>query len=282
MAITAYCKKCGHDVPLGDTCEHCGAKLTRTSARVAWCVEHMPVKDWISWNSVMRILLPLLVVVLVLILLLEGIAGGAAAVEAMLRNGLIISLLGLLLLAVALILLVLMLQGTDWLDCVVDSKGLHISCYLPNPTPLKLLMRLRSPAQMHEIDPADEIPMVLVSQQDLTWKDIARVQLWNDKNLILFYAPTWWMRLALPCTPFTYEDTMAYIQDKLGRKKNVILPEELVAPPKPKEPRPARRKEPPAEQLSFADIPPLEDEPAPAPPEETLLPAEESEPQDDL
>lgn len=255
MALTAYCRKCGKDVPVGDTCENCGAKLTKASARAAWCVEHTPVKDWISWNSVMRILLPVVATVLVLILLLEGVAGGAEGIELLLRNGLIISLMGLLLLVTAAVLLLLILQGDDWLDCIVDSKGVHVSCYLPHPTPLKLLVRMQSTAKMQEIDPADEIPMVLISQQDLAWKDIDRVQLWNDKNMILFYAPVWWMRLALPCTPFTYEDSMSMIRDKLGRKKNVVLPAELVAPPKPREPKAPRHKEPAAEQLSFADIP---------------------------
>lgn len=269
MAITSYCKKCGRDVPVGDICENCGAKLLKSSARVAWCVEHAPVKDWISWNSAMRILLPLLVVVLGMILVLEGIAGGTAAVEALLRNGLVISLLGLLLMVTVVLLLVLILQGDDWLDCIVDSKGVHVSCYLPYPTPLKLMMRLRSPAQMQQMDPEDEIPMVLISQQDLAWKDIARVQLWPEKNLILFYAPVWWMRLALPCTPFTYEDSMDFIREKLGRKKTVALPAELVAPPKAKEPKPARAKEPKAEQLSFADVPsPAEETTPPAPVEQ--------------
>ena len=86
-------------------------------------------------------------------------------------------------------------------------------------------------------------------------EDIARVQLWPDKTLILFYAPSWWMRLALPCTPFTYEDSMAMIREKLGRKKTVVLPAELIAPPKVKEPKAAKAKETKTEQLSFADVP---------------------------
>ena len=252
MAITSYCKKCGQDVPVGDICENCGAKLAKSAARAAWCVEHAPVKDWISWNGAMRILLPLVVLVLALILVLEAAAGGAEAVELLLRSGLIISLLGLLLMVAAVLLLVFILQGEDWLDCVVDSRGVHVSCYLPNPTPLKLMLRLRSPALMQEADPEDEIPTVLISRQEIAWKDVARIQLWPDKNLLLFYAPAWWMRLALPCTPFTYEDSMEYIRDKLGRKKNVILPPELIAPPKPKAVRP---KEPAVQQLTFADVP---------------------------
>ena len=77
MPMTCYCKKCGRDVPVGDTCAHCGAKLARSSARVAWCVEHAPVRDWMCWNAVMRILLPVAAMALLLTLLLEGLIGGA-------------------------------------------------------------------------------------------------------------------------------------------------------------------------------------------------------------
>ena len=260
MPMTCYCKKCGRDVPVGDTCASCGAKLARSSARVAWCVEHVPVRDWMCWNAVMRILLPVAALALVLMMLLEGLTGGAEGIEMLLRSGLPQALALLLVTVTAAVLLVFILQGEDWLDCVVDSRGVHVSCYLPNPTPLKLALRLRSPRLMQQADPADEVPTVLLSQQELAWKDVARVQLWPEKTLILFYAPTWWMRLALPCTPFTYEDSMVFIRDKLGRKKTVRLPAELTALPKPKEPKSARKEQ----QLSFADVAPAP-EPAPTP-----------------
>ena len=273
MPMTCYCKKCGRDVPVADTCAHCGAKLARSSARVAWCVEHAPVRDWMCWNAVMRILLPVAAMALLLTLLLEGLIGGAEGVETLLRSGLTQALALLLVTVTAAVLLIFILQGEDWLDCVVDSKGIHVSCYLPNPTPLKLALRLRSPRLMQQADPADEVPTVLLSQQDLAWKDVARVQLWPEKTLILFYAPAWWMRLALPCTPFTYEDSMAFIRDKLGRKKTVRLPGELTAPPKPKEPRPARKEQ----QLSFADVTPA---PEPAPAAEPVPDPQAEQPED--
>ena len=152
MPMTCYCKKCGRDVPVGDTCAHCGAKLARSSARVAWCVEHAPVRDWMCWNAVMRILLPVAALALLLTLLLEGLIGGAEGVETLLRSGLTQALALLLVTVTAAVLLIFILQGEDWLDCVVDSKGIHVSCYLPNPTPLKLMLRLRSPRLMQQLD----------------------------------------------------------------------------------------------------------------------------------
>ena len=260
MPITAYCKKCARDVPPGDVCPHCGGKLAKSALRVAWCADHTPVRDWMSWNAVMRLVLPVLLAVLALILLLEGLAGGLEGIAALLRGGLLFSLLGLLALTAAGLLLAFILQGDDLQDCVVDGRGVHIQQYLPEPTALKLMLRLKSPRLLERYDPTEGI--LLIGQKELLWKDIARVQLWPEKTLILLYAPAWWMRLALPCTPFTYEDCLTFIQEKLGRKKGVMLPAELVAPPAPK---PAKAAPIKTQQLSMADIPPAVEPPAPSP-----------------
>ncbi len=260
MPITAYCKKCARDVPPGDVCPHCGGKLPKSALRVAWCADHTPVRDWMNWNAVMRLVLPVLLAVLVLILALEGLAGGLEGIAALLRGGLLFSLLGLLALTAAGLLLAFILQGDDLQDCVVDGRGIHIQQYLPEPTTLKLLLRLKSPRLLEGYDPTEGI--LLIGQKELAWKDIARVQLWPEKTLILLYAPAWWMRLALPCTPFNYEDCLTFIQEKLGRKKGVMLPAELAAPPAPK---PAKAAPVKAQQLSMADIPPAAEPPAPSP-----------------
>ena len=139
MPITAYCKKCARDVPPGDLCPHCGGKLAKSALRVAWCADHTPVRDWMSWNAVMRLVLPVLLAVLALILLLEGLAGGLEGIAALLRGGLLFSLLGLLALTAAGLLVAFILPGDDLPACVVDRRSTHIQQYLPEPTALKLL-----------------------------------------------------------------------------------------------------------------------------------------------
>jgi len=251
MPLTSYCKKCAADVPVGDRCPNCGSKLAANTVRLAWCVDHTPVKDWMSWNAVMRIVLPLTAVLIMLMLVLEMAVGGLAGVERMLSGGAVMAVLGVMCLGVAVILLALILQGDDVLDCVMDSKGLHVMQYLPEPTALKLLLRLKSPQMMQYV--SAQVPMLLISQRDIAWKDVARIQLWPEKTLLLVYAPVWWLRLPLPCTPFTWEDALDMVREKLGRKKGVQLPEALIAPPKPKMPKaPRAQKE---KQLTMADLP---------------------------
>ena len=255
MPLTSYCKKCSRDVPVGERCPHCGSKLPANTVRLAWCVDHVPLRDWMSWNAVMRIALPVLLLALALAVRLEGVTGGVAGIEAILREGLPLSLLGVAIFGAAVLLLLFILQGDDILDCVVDNKGFHVQQYLPEPTPLKLLARLKSPALMDRV--TEENPMLLLSQREIAWKDIARVQLWPEKTLLLLYAPRWWLRLAVPCTPFTWEDALNMVSDKLGRKKAVQLPRELIAPPKSKATK--------ARQLSIEDIPVAREETAEQP-----------------
>ena len=258
LPLTSYCKKCGQDVPVSSFCPNCRSKLAANTVRLAWCVEHHPVRDWMCWNAVMRLLLPVLGATIVLVILLEAVFGGLNGVAMLLSGGLLVSLAGIMGMVLALMLLVFILQGDDLLDCIIDSRGIHVQQYLPNPTAMKLLLRGKSPRLM-----AGSEEVLLLSSREIAWKDIQRVQLWPEKDMILFYAPKWWMRVSLPCSPFTWEDALSFIRDKIGKKKAVILPEECrqSAPAKAKSAPPTR-----SHQLTFdevaAEFGGQEDEPA--------------------
>ena len=226
MARTAYCKHCGKEVEAGEVCPECGTRLGKNAAHAAWCIERTPVKDWMYWNSVMRILLPGALAILILVLLLEGISGGAEALEKMLSSAFPAVLGVLMLTTVAVVFAVLLLRGKELSDFVIDNRGVHETRYLPNPTPLKLMLRMKAPG-LPEGDGGTRV--VKLSEYHIAWKDVGRVQLWPEKCTVLFYAPVWWLRIPVICTPFTWEDTMEYIREKLGKKKKVRLPQSLRA-----------------------------------------------------
>lgn len=253
MALTCYCKKCKADVPVGDFCPQCGKALLPSSRRVVWCIPHQPVKDWLCWNASARLVLPVWLLVYLLVLTLEGAAGGLPAVEALLGSGLTQGFVWMLVIYLLGLLLVLLLQGEDLKDCVVDSKGLHVQTWLPNPTPLKLLLRGKSPRLMKTLtEPNAILPL---NQADIPYKDMARIQLWPEKLLILVYSPSRWLRLTLYCTPFSYGECLHFLRDKVGKKKNLLLPPELVAPPTPRKPKAPKAAapvtEPAADMASF-------------------------------
>ena len=227
MARTAYCKRCGKEVEAGEMCPFCGTRLGKNAVHAAWCVERNPVKDWMYWNSVMRLLLPGALAILVLVLLLELVFGGIGAVEKMISSAFLPVLGVLLAAALAGVFAVLLLRGKELSDFVVDSRGIHETRYLPDPTPLKLMLRMKRPEMPGE---GGDARVIKLSERQIAWKDVSRVQLWPEKCMVLFYAPAWWLRIPVICTPFTWDDTMDYIREKLGRKKKVRLPKSLEAP----------------------------------------------------
>ncbi len=269
MPRTSYCKKCSLDVPVGDRCPNCGGKLAANTVRLTWCVDHTPVRDWMCWNAVMRLVLPVMGLTFTLAFLLELILPGSAGLSTAM-GGVLFCMGCLLGLMLAVLLLVFILQGDDLLDCVIDSRGVHVQRYLQNPTPMKLLLRGRSPRMM---DGLGDEPFLLVSQTEIAWKDVRRVQLWPEKCTILFYgAPVWWMRLSLPCTPFTWGESLEMIREKIGRKKSLLLPPECRQDPPPKGSTLRGRKE---QQLSIDDLPPMPIPEEEVPPEWQDTPAEQ-------
>lgn len=272
MARTAYCKKCGKEVEPGEICPLCGTRLGKNSAHAAWCVERTPVRDWMYWNSVMRVLLPGGLAILVLVLALEGISGGMEAVEKMISSGFPAVLAILLATAAAVVFAVLLMQGKELSDFVVDSRGIHETRYLPDPTPLKMLTRMKAPRI-----PEEGVKVIKIGERHLAWKDVERVQLWPEKCMVLFYAPGWWLRIPVACTPFSWEDVMDYIREKLGKKKKVRIPDFLR---EESSGRPARQREvysAPApevmgEQISMEEMSEPAENPAEDTPEMEQLP----------
>ncbi|MBQ9324355.1 MAG: hypothetical protein IJ246_01155 [Clostridia bacterium] len=233
MAVTYYCKHCKKDVPAGESCPHCGEKLSASSAHLRWSILRHPLGDWFSWNRFLRLLIPVFLLVLLLALITEGIGGGLYGIEALLRSG-FMQTLGLLFLLLCLLIgLFLLLRGNELLDCTVDSRGIHIATFVPSPTALSLLLRGKSPKMLQNVKKEGEEAIPCVEERKISWNEIRRVQVWSEKSTILFYAPSYLLRLPLPCTPYSFPDTLDMIRDRLGKKKQVILPRSLrPVPPK--------------------------------------------------
>jgi hypothetical protein len=165
-------------------------------------------------------------------------------VEQLLVSGFPVVLLVLLGTILVLALAALILQGKELTDYVVDNRGIHETHYLPDPTPLRLIARLKSPALMKEAGRDGRTAVLKLSEKHLAWKDVARVQLWPEKCMILYYAPAWWLRIAVVCTPFSWEDAMGLTREKLGKKRKIQLPPSLVIPAEAKIRKPGTQARP--------------------------------------
>jgi len=105
--------------------------MAKTGYGKTWEVPHMPAKDWMCWNAVLRLTLPVMAAVLVMILALQGLSAGTQGVEDMLKGPLLMVLTGLLAMFLPILWLVFLLQGEDVLVCTVDNQGVHVRGMLP-------------------------------------------------------------------------------------------------------------------------------------------------------
>lgn len=224
MPLVQYCKKCKTEVPLGESCAFCGGKLTKNGEMLSFGMVHVPVRDWFCWNNLLRIALPILGGVTVLALLFELMAGGTKAVEKLLRDG----FLGTMLVVLGAMLLVfyvlLRLQGGERIHYVLDKQGVHAWTYLQEANPIQLYTRLLTPEAMEKLSQDDHaLPdLTLIRYQTIAWHDIHRVRLWRENAVLLLYRPSWWQAMYVNCPIEEWEAVEKMLRQKLKPRKEVV------------------------------------------------------------
>lgn len=216
MPWTNVCKKCKAETPCGETCAHCGAKLTKTGERLATICPHVPVRDWFCWNRALRVALPVYVLVFLLFVLLEACTRGEAGVRRLFAEGFASVMLGLLALLALLVLGVLLLQGPEVIRTTLGKDGAEQLVYLRKPTPLRLLARGTSVGGIAALQSEGEpLPgYTLVQRRTLRWADVKRVGEWPERRILLLYCPAWWLGLHCAFPAQEYEEARDYIRKK--------------------------------------------------------------------
>ena len=225
MPLHNYCKKCKAEVPVGENCPRCGNHLTKTGEHLSFQVRRLPVKDWFAWNGMLRVVLPVIGVILLATILLEAITEGAAGVSDVFVHGFFWTLMSTLGVLLAFTLLLLWLQGEEEVCYILDAKGVQAWIYLRNASALRLYARLTTPAAVLALQ--TEMPCVvqggltLVRKTELPWAVVKCVRLWPETGTVLLYRPAWWQALYIRCGEAEYDESVAFIRKKLGRKKGV-------------------------------------------------------------
>lgn len=229
MPKTITCKKCGCEAPVCSQCPQCASKLNPNQAHLLWHKRRIPALDWMCWNVVARIVLSVALLILALLALSALLTGDAQELERLVLE--VMPPMALALAAIgAAVLFVLALRGSETMECVVDNKGVTLRVYQINETRSKLLYRRgRAFTASKWVTQLG----VKVDEQTVTWKEITRVQLWSEKGMMLFYSPSWWLRVCLPCDAEMWTEIKAFVREKLGKSKTVSLPRELRDMPKP-------------------------------------------------
>lgn len=237
MPLVNYCKKCRAETPLGESCPYCGGRLSQTGEMISFGMVRKVSREWFAWNNLLRIVLPVWVLTLAIVIASEMAVSGAEGAAAMLAQGLMRTMVVLLLAALALIWLLLSLQGVESVHVVLDRQGVHVRTYLHRRNAIGLYARFASMQTVERLTATDDRPeldgLMLVRRITLPWNAIRRVKIWREGSTLLFFRPTFWQVAAVRCPFSELPEAEAYIRKKMKRvKKAKVQP--LEAPEKKK------------------------------------------------
>ena len=241
MPLVNYCRKCRTETPLGESCPYCGGRLPKTGEQLSFGIIRNPVTDWFSWNDVLRVALPAWLVALAAVLAAEASATGAAGVTALLRQGFLWVMLGLLAGMLAALLALMLLRGPERVHFVLDRQGVHARVYVPEGCgALRLYARFTTPEIVERL--------TLVKRVTLPWESIRRVRVWREGATLLFFHPRYWQVLAMRCPLADLPLAEEYVRKKLKRFKRV-----KVLPPLPRKQRKSAQPRASKEEMPHAD-----------------------------
>ena len=225
MPLTNYCKKCSQDVPMGETCPRCGARLTRAGERLTWTVVRVPVKDFFSWNAMLRVVVPVMALVLGGTALMEALARGSQGVQNVFVQGFFWIMLFMLGIFLALTWLILWLQGQETVRYILDAKGVHTRVTLQKPTPIRLYARFTTPLALEALAAQGSESMTdgmpCIRKTDTAWAQIRRFAQWPETRTVILFSPAYWSVAHLLCpSQEAYEQALAYVQKKAPKSRH--------------------------------------------------------------
>ena len=231
MPVMAYCKKCKQEVAPDSVCPLCGQKLPVNSLRLSWAYPLTPVRDFLSWNAILRVALPVLALLMLLVTGVEWARKGLLGVQAIMAQGFWSLLLVLLAAMMMAALLALLFRGREQVRYILDQKGIHVQVWQVKPSLVKRLLRMvPSDAQRGPLGQA----VWMLGERHIPWLMLRRVGFWPDRDKILLYSPRFWLALTLHALPETYDDAIRFIHEHVKKRPGVMK-----QPPAPGEAAPS-------------------------------------------
>ena len=232
MPLVNYCKKCKTEVPMGESCPHCGGRLTQSGEQISFGMKRKVVREWFAWNHLLRVALPVFALVLAVAVGAEAYAAGMQGVIALIAQGFLETMLGVLGLMLFAIFLTLHLQGVESVHTVLDKQGVHVRTYIADGNDLGRIARFVSRQTVERLaETEDRAPLpglMLVHRVTLPWTEIRRVRIWREGSTILFFRTSFWQVSAVRCPVGELAAAEALIRKKLKRNKKArVLPAEV-------------------------------------------------------
>lgn len=221
MPLGNYCKKCRVEVPNGETCPHCGARLTRAGTRLSCRMDRTPATDWFSWNEVLRVAVPVITLVLLASIAAEGVTEGVPGITNLFLQGFFGTLLTVMGAVLAATFLLFIAQGRETVRYVLDQKGAHVYVYLHKPKAVRLYARFTTPEAVGSLQSKNPIEngFTFIRETSIPWSEVKRAQFWPETATCLLYRPYWWQAMRVCCPLNEYPEMEAFIRTKIARNR---------------------------------------------------------------
>ncbi|NLB39057.1 MAG: hypothetical protein GX810_07415 [Clostridiales bacterium] len=215
--LVYYCGKCRRQNP-SPQCDSCGKRLTGTSVRYIWSDYRLPVLDAMRVRTVFAVVLLAILLLILAMTAFEFIETGAQALTFLTGSGVLPTLMLAFLVAVALGLLLLMLQGRESVQYVLDPKGALKRTWI-QPTRLKCWARLVR-YDRRSIQPnAEGVPFLMVHEEYLVWQDTARFVARPRVGRINLYRPHSFVFMTMYAGPEEFDGAVEMIAAKVKPRR---------------------------------------------------------------
>ena len=221
--IQFWCRSC--NLPSGqNVCEHCGKPIPPTSLADGWQSSRRPIQESANCLFVARVALYTVLAAFLFLLLAEAVLDPSLKrlADFLKKSGAIGLLLVVFLAILTGGLLLMMLQGPEIEQVMIEPKGILKRTWLYNPGRIACWARfLGYPA--HDAEESERLRRVeggfwlLAHEEYLTFQDTARLRLVSRRRLARLYRPRAFLFMLLHIPADEYEEAAAMLHGKLKK-----------------------------------------------------------------
>lgn len=221
-----WCRSCG--LPSRTTpCETCGKVIQATSVSNIWESTRRAVSDGVRFFFLLKVALISVVSVFLVLLTLEFILGHSLSgvADFLTKSGTVATMFVLLVAMLAIGLLLLLLQGNETQQVLIEPKGILKRTWLYNPSRLQCWARFlsypsKSGGDSHAVKRSGDDVWLLAHSEYLAFSDVSRYRLSPRQRKIKLYRPYAFLFMSLTIPGEEYDDAIAMLLSKMKRVPN--------------------------------------------------------------
>ena len=216
--LVYFCPKCQRQNPQ-PFCNACNRSLGNPSVRYVWEDSSAPISDVTRLGLLLRVAASAVAVTVIVMLIIEYILRGPDAFTTFFKStGIPAAALGLGITLIGLGLVVLMFQGRESVQYMLDPKGVLKRTWI-EPTRLKCWSRMIRYDKAAFQKNSEGRPFLLAHEEYLVWQDTARYKLAPRAGRITLYRPYAFVFMVLHLPRHEYDGAAEMVAAKLKNKR---------------------------------------------------------------